>query len=86
MARVTRAEAKAVCARNCFHKAGFVDMPNAASNAEPDASQEDKSTDDLWQRVVSFDTSGRDIGWDNFVSVDDDADIAEPCTDDGIIC
>ncbi|KAH6946119.1 hypothetical protein HPB50_011757 [Hyalomma asiaticum] len=28
---------------------------------------------------------GRDICWDDFVTADDDADTAEPCTDEGIV-
>ncbi|KAH7951773.1 hypothetical protein HPB52_012849 [Rhipicephalus sanguineus] len=56
-----------------------------ASWAEPEASEEDHSGGDLWQRVVDSDMGGRDICWDDFVMADDDADTAELCTDEGIV-
>ncbi|KAH7954830.1 hypothetical protein HPB49_021970 [Dermacentor silvarum] len=80
MVRTAWVEVKAVYARNCFRKVGFVDAPDA----EPDASKEDKSIDDLWQHLVSSDMGGWDVGWDNFVSADNNADVMEPCMDDGI--
>ncbi|KAH7951172.1 hypothetical protein HPB52_006040 [Rhipicephalus sanguineus] len=46
---------------------------------------DDHSGGDLWQRVVDSDMGGRDICWDDFVLADDDADTAEPCTDEGIV-
>ncbi|KAH7936004.1 hypothetical protein HPB52_016375 [Rhipicephalus sanguineus] len=46
---------------------------------------DDHSGGDLWQRVVDSDMGGRDICWDDFVMANDDANTAEPCTDEGIV-
>ncbi|KAH6931008.1 hypothetical protein HPB50_021319 [Hyalomma asiaticum] len=80
MVKASWAEVTATCVQNCFRKPGFVDI---GPDADPEASEEDHSGGDLWQRVV--DIGGRDICWDDFVTADDDADTAEPCTDEGIV-
>ncbi|KAH7963450.1 hypothetical protein HPB52_021217 [Rhipicephalus sanguineus] len=82
MVKASWAEVTATCVQNCFRKAGFADV---GADADPEASEEDHSGSDLWQRVVDSDMGGRDICWDDFVMADDDADTAEPCTDEGIV-
>ncbi|XP_037500181.1 uncharacterized protein LOC119374194 [Rhipicephalus sanguineus] len=82
MVKALWAEVMATCVQNCFRKAGFADV---GADADPEASEEDHSGGDLWQRVVNSDMGGWDICWDDFVMADDDADIAEPCTDEGIV-
>ncbi|KAH6938141.1 hypothetical protein HPB50_007229 [Hyalomma asiaticum] len=67
---------------SCSLLAGFADI---GPDADPEASKEDHSGGDLWQHVVDSDMGGRDICWDDFVTADDDADTAEPCTDEGIV-
>ncbi|KAH9373247.1 hypothetical protein HPB48_004992 [Haemaphysalis longicornis] len=42
----------------------------------------------LWQRVSDSDMrkgGGDHLDWDDFVCADEDADTAEPCTDEGIV-
>ncbi|KAH7969996.1 hypothetical protein HPB52_023659 [Rhipicephalus sanguineus] len=68
--------------RATYVDAGFADV---GADADPEASEEDHSGGDLWQRVVDSDMGGRDICWDDFVMADDDADTAEPCTDEDIV-
>ncbi|KAH6920027.1 hypothetical protein HPB50_028984 [Hyalomma asiaticum] len=80
MAKASWAEVTATCVQNGFRKASFADV---GPDADPEASEEDHSGGDLWQRV--FDMRGRDICWDDFVTTDDDADTAEPWTDEGIV-
>ncbi|KAH7967598.1 hypothetical protein HPB52_000552 [Rhipicephalus sanguineus] len=82
MVKASWAEVTATCVQNCFRKASFADV---GADADPEASEEDHSGGDLWQRVVDSDMGGRDICWDDFVMADDDADTAEPCTDEGIV-
>ncbi|KAH6944246.1 hypothetical protein HPB50_002376 [Hyalomma asiaticum] len=82
MVKASWAEVTATCVQNCFRMAGFADV---GPDADPEASEEDHSGGDLWQRVVDSDMGGRDICWDDFVTADDDADTAEPCTDEGIV-
>ncbi|KAH6948713.1 hypothetical protein HPB50_025927 [Hyalomma asiaticum] len=82
MVKASWAEVMATCVQNCFRKAGFADV---GPDADPEASEEDHSGGDLWQRVVDSDMGGRDICWDDFVTADDDADTVEPCTDEGIV-
>ncbi|KAH6936237.1 hypothetical protein HPB50_015029 [Hyalomma asiaticum] len=60
-------------------------VADVGPDANPEVSEEDHSSGDLWQRVVDSDMGGRDIRWDDFVTADDDADTAEPCTDEGIV-
>lgn len=45
-------EVTAACVQNCFRKVGFV---NVVHDVEPDASEENQSGGDLWQRVVGSD-------------------------------
>ncbi|KAH7984506.1 hypothetical protein HPB52_022144 [Rhipicephalus sanguineus] len=68
--------------RATYADASFADV---GADADPEASEEDHSGGDLWQCVVDSDMGGRDICWDDFVMADDDADTAEPCTDEGIV-
>ena len=75
-------EVTPTCVQNCFRKAGFVDV---GPDAEPEAPEEDRSGGDLWQRVVDSDMGERDTCWEDFITADDDADTAEPCTDEGIV-
>ncbi|KAH6941761.1 hypothetical protein HPB50_023567 [Hyalomma asiaticum] len=82
MVKASWAEVTATCVQNCFRKAGFADV---GPDADPEASEEDHSGGDLWQLVVNSDMGGRDMCWDDFVTADDDADTAEPCTDEGIV-
>ncbi|KAH6945491.1 hypothetical protein HPB50_008758 [Hyalomma asiaticum] len=82
MVKASWVEVTATCVQNCFRKAGFADV---GPDADPEASEEDHSGGDLWQRVVDSDKGGRDICWDDFVTADDDADTAEPCKDEGIV-
>ncbi|KAH7982507.1 hypothetical protein HPB52_005425 [Rhipicephalus sanguineus] len=82
MVKTSWVEITATCVQNCFRKAGFADV---GADADPEASEEDHSGGDLWQRVVDSDMGGRDICWDDFVMADDDANTAEPCTDEGIV-
>ncbi|KAH6947022.1 hypothetical protein HPB50_016724 [Hyalomma asiaticum] len=82
MVKASWAELMATCVQNCFRKAGFADV---GPDADPEASEEDHSGGNLWQRVVDSDVGGRDICWDDFVTANDDADTAEPCTDVGIV-
>lgn len=61
---------------NCFHKAygprNDVERPCDLTQVE------------LWQRVVDVQLARRDIAWNYFVSADDNAETAEPCTDEVI--
>ncbi|KAH6923741.1 hypothetical protein HPB50_005812 [Hyalomma asiaticum] len=81
MVKASWAEVTATCVQNCFRKAGFADVE---PDADPEASEEDHSGGDLWQRVVDSDMGGRDICWDDFVTANADADTAEPCTDEAL--
>ncbi|KAH7969025.1 hypothetical protein HPB52_013697 [Rhipicephalus sanguineus] len=82
MLKASWTEVTATCMQNCFRKAGFVDV---GPDAEPEAPEEDRSGSDLWQRVVDSDMGERDICWESFITADDDADTAQPCTDEGIV-
>ncbi|KAH6936129.1 hypothetical protein HPB50_013554 [Hyalomma asiaticum] len=82
MVKASWAEVTATCVQNCFRKAGFADV---GPDADPEVSEEDHSGGNLWQRVVDSDMGGWDVRWDDFVTADDDADTAEPCTDEGIV-
>lgn len=75
-------ELTAECIANCFRKAGFMGPGTEDAIDHP---QEGRSHEDLWQRVVDTQLAGPDVAWDDFVSADDDADIAEPCTDEAIV-
>nr|XP_037280134.1 LOW QUALITY PROTEIN: tigger transposable element-derived protein 6-like [Rhipicephalus microplus] len=81
MLKASWIEVTATCVQNCFCKAGFID---AGPNAEPENPKEDRSTN-WWQRVVDSDLRELDISWDDFITADDDADTAEPSTDEGIV-
>nr|XP_054924027.1 uncharacterized protein LOC129383462 [Dermacentor andersoni] len=50
-----KTEVTAACVWNCFCKASFID---AVPDAEPDASKDDRSGGDLWQRVVDSEMGG----------------------------
>lgn len=39
----------------------------------------------LWRCITDGELAGPDVAWDDFIHADDDADIAEPCTDESII-
>ncbi|KAH9383745.1 hypothetical protein HPB48_025511 [Haemaphysalis longicornis] len=67
-------EVTGICVWNCFHKAGFVDRQ---PETEPDAS-DGQSGGDLWQRDIDSDMGGHDLGWNEFVCANEDADTAEP--------
>ncbi|KAH7976400.1 hypothetical protein HPB52_013137 [Rhipicephalus sanguineus] len=82
MLKASWMEVTATCVQNCFRKAGFVDV---GPDAKPEAPEEDQSGGDLWQRVVDSDMGERDTCWEDFITADDDADTAEPCTDEGIV-
>ncbi|KAH9371646.1 hypothetical protein HPB48_000500 [Haemaphysalis longicornis] len=71
MVKAAWAEVAASCVRNCFRKAGFVDTQ---PESEHDASD-----------VIDSDMGDHDLGWDDLVCADEDADTAEPCTDEGIV-
>ncbi|EEC00659.1 centromere protein B, putative [Ixodes scapularis] len=75
-------ELTAECIADCFRKAGFMGPGTEDAIDHP---QEGRSHEDLWQRVVDTQLAGPDVAWDDFVSADDDADIAEPCTDEAIV-
>ncbi|KAM7309619.1 tigger transposable element-derived protein 6-like [Ixodes scapularis] len=75
-------ELTAECIANCFRKAGFMGPGTEDAIDHP---QEGRSHEDLWQRVVDTQLAGPDVAWDDFVSADDDTDIAEPCTDEAIV-
>ncbi|XP_077559248.1 uncharacterized protein LOC144174411 [Haemaphysalis longicornis] len=81
MVKAARSQVAATCVRNCFRKAGFVD---AKPESEPDSS-DGQSSGNLRQRVIDSDMGGHDLGWDDFVCADEDADTAEPCTEEGIV-
>lgn len=71
------------CIQNCFRKAGFVDTDQAGVDdaVNPGTSNEQ----DLWNLVVNADLAGDDVEWDDFVGADDDVEIAEVGTDEGIV-
>ncbi|XP_065280886.1 tigger transposable element-derived protein 6-like [Dermacentor albipictus] len=75
-------ELTAECIENCFRKAGFMGPGFEDAIDHP---PEGRSREYLWQRVVDTQLAGPDVAWDDFVSADDDADIAEPCTDEAIV-
>ncbi|XP_065310177.1 uncharacterized protein [Dermacentor albipictus] len=75
-------ELTAECIENCFRKAGFMGPGTEDAIDHP---PEGRSYQDLWQRVVDTQLAGPDVAWDDFVSAHDDADIAEPCTDEAIV-
>ncbi|XP_070392420.1 tigger transposable element-derived protein 6-like [Dermacentor albipictus] len=66
------------CIRNCFRKAGFADAPEAGIE-DTEQSQPD---DDLWRRVVDANLAGCDLDWQDFVDVDDAAEVAESFCDE----
>ncbi|KAH9377574.1 hypothetical protein HPB48_013670 [Haemaphysalis longicornis] len=74
-------EVTATCVRNCFRKAGFVDKQ---PEAEPDAS-DGQSGGDLRKRGIDCVMGSHDLGWDDLVCADKDADTAQPCTDEDIV-
>lgn len=39
----------------------------------------------MWKRVVDAELAGPDVAWEEFRYADDDVEIAEPCTDEGIV-
>nr|XP_050028221.2 tigger transposable element-derived protein 6-like [Dermacentor andersoni] len=75
-------ELTAECIENCFRKAGFMGPGTEDAINHP---PEGRSHEELWQRVVDTQLAGPDVAWDDFVSADDDTDIAEPCTDEAIV-
>ncbi|XP_065286853.1 tigger transposable element-derived protein 6-like [Dermacentor albipictus] len=75
-------ELTAECIENCFRKAGFMGTGTEDAIDHP---PEGRSHEDLWQRVVDTQLAAPDVAWDDLVSADDDADIAEPCTDEAIV-
>ncbi|XP_065299391.1 tigger transposable element-derived protein 6-like [Dermacentor albipictus] len=75
-------ELTAECIENCLRKAGFM---GPGTEDAIDHSLEGRSDEDLWQRVADTQLAGPDVAWNDFVSADDDADIAEPCTDEAIV-
>ncbi|XP_072140427.1 tigger transposable element-derived protein 6-like [Dermacentor andersoni] len=66
------------CIRNCFRKAGFADAPEAGIE-DTEQSQPD---DDLWRRVVDANLACCDLDWQDFVDVDDAAEVAESFCDE----
>ncbi|XP_050046587.3 tigger transposable element-derived protein 6-like, partial [Dermacentor andersoni] len=82
MLKVAWMELTAECIENCFRKAGFM---GPGTEDVIDHPPEGRSHEGLWQRVVDTQMAGPDVACDDFVSADDDADIAEPCTDEAIV-
>ncbi|KAH9364467.1 hypothetical protein HPB48_016361 [Haemaphysalis longicornis] len=70
MVKAVWSEVTAICVRNCSRKAGFI---NTQPEADPDAAN-GQCGGELWQRVMDSD-----------IGADEDADTAEPCTDEGIV-
>ncbi|KAH9360479.1 hypothetical protein HPB48_009658 [Haemaphysalis longicornis] len=78
MVKVAWSEVAATCLRNCFRKA------DTKPEAKPDAS-DGQSRGDSWHRVIDSDMGGHDLRSDDLVCADEDADTAEPCTNEGIV-
>lgn len=61
---------------------GVMDAVEADYGDTVELSQQDRSH--LWRRITRS-WLAPDAVWNNFVRADDDADIAKPCTDEGIV-
>lgn len=62
--------------QNCFRKAGFLSVSGAREFAIVELRSNADSPADLWQRIVEAQWSAADVGWDNFVNMDDEAYVA----------
>ncbi|XP_072140170.1 uncharacterized protein [Dermacentor andersoni] len=81
MIKVAWMEVTPECIRNCFRKAGFADTPEEGI----EDTQQSQPDDDLWRRVVDANLAGCNLDWQDFVDVDDAAEVAESFCDENAI-
>nr|XP_050030129.1 zinc finger protein 287-like [Dermacentor andersoni] len=81
MIKVAWMEVTPECIRNCFRKASFADTPEEGI----EDTQQSQPDDDLWRHVVDANLAGCDLDWQDFVDVDDAAEVAESFCDENAI-
>lgn len=73
------------CIKNCFCKAGFIDIVEADNGDASSLPHQDQLRADLWSCIVDAELAKPDVGWNELVHADNDTGIAEPRTDVGIV-
>lgn len=68
---------------NCFRKVRFVGPVTIDKVVEW---PRNPTQVELWQCIIDAQLARPDVAWNEFVGADDDTEIAEPCTDEAIVC